>query len=225
MIVSHKLKLIFVKTKKTGGTSFEIALSKFGGPLDIITPIRPEDEALRTALGFRGPQRFRRLRADASGGRRPRAVFQQHLTADQIRARLPAGVWARYRKITIMRDPFDAIISRYHWDGGEEIGLSIEDWVRANPGLLTENRAIAPLSGPSALDHYIRYEHLNADLAAIGLGEVAATMQGIRAKGEFRPRTTATVAEVYAAYPGLATLVETACATEIARFGYRVPGR
>ncbi|MEL6382956.1 MAG: chondroitin 4-O-sulfotransferase, partial [Cyanobacteria bacterium J06626_18] len=33
MIISHEYKFIFLKTRKTAGTSIEIALSKFCGPL------------------------------------------------------------------------------------------------------------------------------------------------------------------------------------------------
>lgn len=47
MIISHKYKFIFLKTKKTAGTSFEIALSRYLGEDDVVTPISPECEALR----------------------------------------------------------------------------------------------------------------------------------------------------------------------------------
>jgi hypothetical protein len=50
MIISHEHKFIFVKTRKTAGTSIEIALSKFCGPDDVICPIR-----LRRHFGGQAP--------------------------------------------------------------------------------------------------------------------------------------------------------------------------
>ena len=58
MIASHQHRFIFLKTRKTAGTSVEIALSKVCGPDDIITEISPEDEELRQAAGGRPPQNF-----------------------------------------------------------------------------------------------------------------------------------------------------------------------
>ncbi len=58
MILSHKHRFIFLKTRKTAGTSIEIALSKFCDNNDIITRITEQDEVLRSKLGFRGPQNF-----------------------------------------------------------------------------------------------------------------------------------------------------------------------
>ena len=56
MIVSHKNRFIFLKTRKTAGSSIEIALSKHCGPEDIITKIAPSEEELRLGLGYRGRQ-------------------------------------------------------------------------------------------------------------------------------------------------------------------------
>jgi hypothetical protein len=53
LILSHRYKFIFVKTTKTAGTSIEIALSRYCGPRDIVTPISLEDEPLRGQYGVR----------------------------------------------------------------------------------------------------------------------------------------------------------------------------
>jgi len=58
MVISHRYKFIFLKTNKTAGTSVEIALPKFCGSDDIITPIKLEDEENQEKLGYRGPQNY-----------------------------------------------------------------------------------------------------------------------------------------------------------------------
>ncbi len=58
MIISHSRRFTFIKTAKTAGTSLEIALAKFCGPEDIITPVSPEDEKVRKRSGYPGPQNY-----------------------------------------------------------------------------------------------------------------------------------------------------------------------
>ena len=131
MIICHPQKLIFFKTKKTGGTSFEIALSKFCGPDCVITPIAPADEAVRSEQGVRGAQNH-----EATvwpDGSKSDAVFFNHMSAVDARAKIPDDIWNSYRKITIVRDPFDAAVSRYYWEGGEATGLSFRAIRRSLP--------------------------------------------------------------------------------------------
>lgn len=53
MILSWKHKFIFIKGRKVGGTSIEMALSTICGPNDIVTPITPIDEKQRITQGGR----------------------------------------------------------------------------------------------------------------------------------------------------------------------------
>ena len=111
MIVCHEKKIIFVKTKKIGGTSFEIALSKFCGPKCIITPITSTDEDLRKSLGYRRAQNFTK---DASSANN-QIDFFNHMTSAQICKNLPFHIWKNYKKITIVRNPYEVLVSKYFW--------------------------------------------------------------------------------------------------------------
>ncbi len=212
MIICHPARVIFIKTKKVGGTSFEIALSKFCGEDCVITPLMTKDENIRKRRGYRSAQNW-----EAPG-------FSAHSSAAEVKAAVAPEIWSTYRKVTIWRNPFDALISRYYWRRGDRAGMSFEDFAAQNRDLISVNPAIAPLSGEARLDTYLRYERLAEDMDAAGLGAVWEVMKDLKAKGGVRPEA-ASVEAVYAKAPGAARLVAELCAEEIAAFGYEVPGQ
>lgn len=221
MVISHTRQLIFVKTKKVAGSSFEIALSSVCGPDCVITPLARGDEQARYGLGFRGAQNFEAPHwpdGSVSAG-----TFTAHETAPSIKARIPAEIWESYRKLTIWRNPFDAVISRYYWRRRTMPGLDFGAFVARFPELLNTNTAIAPLSGDAALDSYLSYDNLEVGLAGIGLGDVWEVFRTLRAKGGSRPKQGVSVAETYARHPEAIAAVAAACAEEIAHFDYEIP--
>ncbi len=152
MIISHRHRFIFLKTHKTAGTSLEIALSKFCGPEDIITPLQPADEALRRALGVRGPQHhgerplrlyFRKAWLRRLGsGRRPPDYFN-HISAAQLRPRIDPAIWAGYSKFAVSRNPWDAMFSRhYHSSRRRRTRPSMERSLARRRRLIAENWSI-----------------------------------------------------------------------------------
>ena len=100
MIASHRHRFIFLKTRKTAGTSVEIALSKVCGPDDIITEISPEDEALRRAAGGLPPQNF-------ASPPQPRKAYN-HMGAKATRDLVGAEAFDSYFTFAIERNPWDA---------------------------------------------------------------------------------------------------------------------
>lgn len=164
MIVSFKHRFIFIKTRKTAGTSIEIALSKYCGPDDILTPFRPEDERIRTKLGYRGPQNYRE------------ADFFNHMHASQVRERLDRPVWDSFFKFCFERNPWDKAISLYYWRYRS---------FRQFPGLLRLagrgiNQVMVPsitrmvsaydmysINGEVAVDFIGQYERLDQDLGYV----------------------------------------------------------
>ena len=101
MIINHKYKFIFIKSFKTAGTSLEIALSKFCDNKDIITPIIEEDEKIRKALNYRGPQNYNDMK--------------EHMPVSEIRKKIDVDIINNYFKFVTIRNPFDQIISAYYW--------------------------------------------------------------------------------------------------------------
>lgn len=173
MIISHKHKFIFIKTKKTAGTSIEIALSKFCGPNDIITPITENDEAVRASLGYRGPQNYinnwlkiiEYLPIPVLRNKFKKFyTFYNHMTAHEIKKYIDEALWDSYFKFCFERNPYDKTISKYYWHTNGEINLteylkqsykSLSDWNH-----YTINNKIA-------VDFIGKYENLPEDLSYI----------------------------------------------------------
>jgi hypothetical protein len=193
MIICHAHKFIFIKTRKTAGTSIEIALSQFCGPDDILTRLDPEDERIRQELGFRGPQNYiLPLRAYKPSDwyrlikRRKRMNFANHAPAGFIRENIGAEVWNGYFKFCFERNPFDQAISRYYWSTSEprpEINAYL---CTLRPHLLS-NWDIYAIDGRIAVDFIGRYENLSGDLAfALNKIGLPGDIQLPRAKAGYR---------------------------------------
>jgi hypothetical protein len=135
MILSHKHKFIFVKGKKVGGTSAEIALSQVCGPDDIISPITPQDE--RHRVGTAGeprnyltpllPKLLRQaverqyVRSIPGGLKNPfdriHARFHRfwnHMDLAQVLRFVPEA--ENYRILGVERSPYAKVLSLANWD-------------------------------------------------------------------------------------------------------------
>jgi hypothetical protein len=229
MIVSHRHRYIFVRTRKTAGTSVEIALSKFCGPDDIIT--RDADDALRRDLGYPGPQNdggvplrhytFSEWRRLLTRGERAR--FKNHMPAARIRALVGEEVWRSYYKFAIERDPWDKAISLYYWRTRHEAPRRpLLQFLQEVGARSLSNAHIYLIDGKLAVDRMIRYENLAEQLEEVrlrlGLPESLALP---RAKGTHRSERSH-----YAQLIGAAerAVIDAACAREIELLGYRFGG-
>lgn len=215
MIISHRHRFVYVKTRKTASTSIEIALSKFCGPDDVITPIVPTDEKVRTALGYPGPQNFR------IGG----MELVNHSPAVQARLILGAQ-WSSYVTFTLERNPFDRMISQYYWElplweRRGEPAPTVSEFLHTRPASSLSNWPLYAEGDAVIVDHVGRYESLEDDLreisARIGLPE-PIDVSAIRTKDNWR-RDRRDHREVLSAQDR--TLIESICHRELAAFGYR----
>lgn len=238
MLVSHRHRFVFIKPRKTAGTSVELALSPVLEAGDLATPIQPEEEPLREAAPRVqvGRIAYRHLGL-------PRHL-RDHSPLSQLYRALPET--REYRVVTMCRNPWDRAVSQFFWS------LRRTD-VRSEPFETQKAEFIAythkwgprtwldPLYGRKrqrALDSshlyhvggvfrpgfVIRFEHLEADFAALGdwLGlRFAKSPADFGAKGGLRPKSSG-----WTRYfdDGTRELVARCCAREIALYGYDFEG-
>jgi len=173
MIVNHKYKFIFLKTRKTAGTSIEIALSQYCGVDDILTRIHKESEPLRKKLGFRGPQNYdvplrfyNKLDWLQLFFSQKRKRFRNHSKAQYIRENINEEIWNSYFKFCFERNPFDKAISRYYWSTSEP-RPGIYEYLSSTGIKYLTNWDIYTIDDQVAVDFIGRYESLADDLAVV----------------------------------------------------------
>jgi hypothetical protein len=238
MIISHKHKFIFIKTCKTAGTSLEIALSKYCGEDDIITPISAVDEKVRLSLGYCGPQHYLKPVAEYSLADywvrirkgQPVSKFFNHIWAKDIRNQVPAEVWDSYFKFSIVRSPFDRAVSRFFWRNRrlENVDLTeFRSFLFKDPEALGRNRKRLEIDDKSVVDFMIRFEHLEEDLLTLSEKlnlprELYEEFRSFGAKKGHRPKNS-TPKELFAGFDEGIALINKVCAKDIEEFGYKAP--
>ena len=223
MIVSHRWKFIFVKTRKTAGSSIERFLLPHLGPDDVVRGIDS-----RNADGRFNPLPELASHPDRANARLTveqlaRGVrFYQHMPAWRLRNRVGAATWDEYTTFCFERNPWDKLVSFYYWRTQDVADPPpFDEWVHTTPGLSAWDQYA--IDDQVAVDQVGRYETLEADLAAvldrIGLD---VPIELPREKSGFRPGDRA---EEVAFSPGLDEWVAEHFAREIALMGYERPTR
>jgi hypothetical protein len=193
MILSFSQRFLFVKTRKTGGTSVEIALSRICQQDDIISLITPIDEYIRLqeGRGFQNclacitlEQRYAQLLRESDPPLRkiPKdiksaQIFYNHMPlADIYRFAKLDG--SGFFKFTIERHPYDKAVSYANFHMGyrryttghsmcvalEEIPPEIDRLIEA--GKLREkiqNYRLYSIDEKVGVDRIMRYERLDDD--------------------------------------------------------------
>jgi len=160
VIVSHEHRFVFMKTRKTAGTSVEIALSRVCGPDDVITPVL--EEPLRASLGGRGPQNYESPPLE-------RKAFN-HMPVSMVRRMLGRTRFESYFSFAVDRNPWDAVVSLYHWHVRDNPDPApFADYVGSDAVdvFARKQHRIYRLDGAVAVDRVLRYESLGEELAAV----------------------------------------------------------
>ena len=192
MIISHKHKFIFLKVQKTAGTSTEIALSAHCEDGDILTPLHPDDEAIRKKAGFRGKQNYMIPLHDYSLSevincirRKKRKRYFNHSNAAAVRGHIGADIWDSYFKFCFERNPYDKAISHYYWVT-EAPRPNIAEYLAETEDNHLSDWDMYTLNDQVAVDFVGRYENLQEDLAAVSEKLKLDLAPLVQTKGDIR---------------------------------------
>ncbi len=110
--VSNRYSFVFLKTRKTAGTSIERVLFPFCTSLEDQRPLHLNEFRYQEG-NIRGP---------APDGWRP------HISAARARRRIGRSKWDEYFKFTAVRNPFDRVVSHFFWLRRNNANLQFESW-------------------------------------------------------------------------------------------------
>ena len=240
MLVSHRYKFIFLKTRKTASTSAEFYFQSFCvGPDESIPPgdTLPY-ESMYGIIGKRG-NRFteeRNLGIQTSFPfiRAPQqkklAKWHNHMSARKVRRQLDSDAWQGYFKFATIRNPFTKVISSYFFKKSraqipfgtpEEERLAFREWILADK--FPVDRRIYCIGEDYILDDVIRYEDLEQEMARI-CGKLQIPWDKTKLanhKGGIRPEWAI---PAYLFDSETREIIERAYAFEMNKFSYRFPG-
>lgn len=160
-IISFRHNFIFIKTRKTAGTSIEVDLSAIAGDDAIVTPIQPVEAGHdpRNYLDENGKQRF-----------------FNHMPASEIRDRLGAERFSSMFKFCVEREPVEKCISLYHMQRNSafhnpdgQYDLSWDEFCKSKklPVDLDKYSEIRDGSRILMVDRVLRYDQLASALPAM----------------------------------------------------------
>ena len=174
MIISHKHKFIFVKTRKTAGSSIEKYLVDYLGPDDICTGSKRDGTPA--------------LNNDNPNG---------HLGWRWIKELYP-NEWNLYYKFAVDRNPWDKMVSIYYWylhSKPHNVSKGFEHLIMSNKlDQWDDWSAYSDSNGP-VVDRLLTYENLHdqfLDLPIPYNNELQTTFikSGLRPEGPYKDQYT-----------------------------------
>jgi hypothetical protein len=213
MIISRGRTFIFVHIPKTGGTALSLALEARAMKDDILIGDTPKARARKA-----------RLKGIKTAGR-----LWKHATLADVDGLVPPAEVADFFTLTLVRNPWDRMVSYYHWLRGQAfahpaVGLAksmnFSDFLhhpqtQTALSLWPYTAYLRDARGVERASLYARLEHLEADLAPF------EAHLGFRLTPLKRANETDRNRDWRGYYSDAdAALIGQLCAGDLARFGY-----
>ncbi len=167
MLISHRKKFIYTKTVKTAGTSIEVYFEPYCMPEGEWTFQDGRLEYI-SETGIIGCRTGNPIIIQGS-------TWWNHMPAVAIRALIGSEIWDSYFKFCAVRNPFDKLVSAYHFFGpckadpanpdAPSLQDDFERWLTAGPLPIDRNKYV--IDGQFCMDDVIRYENLPEDIERI----------------------------------------------------------
>lgn len=222
MMISHSRRFVFIKTKKTAGTSIECALAPYLQPGDLTSPlVEHEARTRRYSKAFVRTLRERDSTIRARNPHLPAKVITDHFRAET----------EGYLRFCVERNPWDKALSAFFfWISRHPVNRRktdeetfIEFAQSERLGFFSDYDLYMQNNTP-LVDHVLRYETLEKDFADLmnRLGLPKVKINGVRAKANIRPKSSRSLERFYGRGidNAAARRVEAVFAREIAHFGY-----
>jgi len=241
VIISHQHKFVFIKTRKTAGSTIEMVLRPWAGDDAVVTPLLPAPPGLGDPMGrnCRGvfnpiPEMKRTWRETGGGLRvrgrgifaplvklRQRRAYFEHMSLELVRQRAGCSIDG-YFTFCFERNPWDKALSAWLWFNRERPDLDLrafEQWLLDpnTKGLFSE-WFMYTVDDEVAVDFVGRFETLEDDLRSV-LGHVGIDPRGLDLPHEKRTTRPPSSAISTAASERVAQVFH----REIKEFGYDLP--
>tara|TARA_R110001632_G_scaffold96504_1_gene202879 strand:+ start:8187 stop:8822 length:636 start_codon:yes stop_codon:yes gene_type:complete len=152
VLISHEYKFIYLKTFKTCSSSTYQFFAQFIKP-----GINTQKESYFGEKGIVGC---------CKEVRNPEK-YGQHITALDVKRKLGDEIFNSYFKFTIIRNPYDKLVSRFNHDGGFRKFKTFKDYyTNFQPHKHTtfeENWKVYTINDNPVVDDYIMFENLVSD--------------------------------------------------------------
>jgi len=178
MIISHKHKFIFLKTRRTGSTSLELFFFPYCDPDDVVTKL--STSILSRSAGHRAQNQIRSAfwldprpavnRLWPLKGSK-RIDFHDHIRAADVKTYVGEKVWHDYFKFSFDRNIYDRQVSWFHHKTRSPSRArrwpDFNSFLKTSPDAVMDNFQIYTIGGELAVDYIGRYETLRDDLERI----------------------------------------------------------